>query len=80
MNYQKFRKNIINKIKELANAKGMSIRQICIISHVSSSTVYKFFSDPNATLTLDTLDKLCHGLGTNFNEFFSDSRFNKKSY
>lgn len=76
MRYNQFRIFIINRIRELADDKGISINHLCKISHVSNSTISKFFNDPNASITVDTLEKLCIGLGIGINKFFDTSDFN----
>ena len=78
MQYSKFRQLIIARIKELAGERNLSINQLCKKSHVSNSTISKFFIDPNASITLDTLEKLCIGLGIGMDDFFATPDFNKK--
>lgn len=75
MRYNQFRILVINRSRELADAKGMSINHLCKISHVSNSTISKFFNDPNASITIDTLEKLCIGLDISIDEFFNTSDF-----
>lgn len=75
MRYNQFRILVINRIKELANAKGISINHLCKISHVSNSTISRFFNDPNASIIIDTLEKLCLGLGIGIDDFFNTPDF-----
>lgn len=75
MRYNQFHILIIKRIKELANAKDISINHLCKISHVSNSTISKFFNDPNASITIDTLEKLCIGLGIGIDDFFNTRNF-----
>lgn len=75
MRYNQFRILVINRIKELANAKGISINHLCKISHVSNSTISSFFNDPNASIMIDTLEKLCLGLGIGIDDFFNTPDF-----
>ena len=75
MRYNQFRILVINRIKELANAKGISINHLCKISHVSKSTISRFFNDPNASIIIDTLEKLCLGLGIGIDDFFNTPDF-----
>lgn len=75
MRYNQFHILIINRIKELADTKGISINQLCKISHVSNSTISKFFNDPNASITINTLEKLCIGLGIRIDNFFDTPDF-----
>ena len=75
MRYNQFRVLIINRIRELADAKGISINHLCKISHVSNSTISRFFNDPNASIMIDTLEKLCLGLGVGIDDFFDTPDF-----
>lgn len=75
MRYNQFRILIINRIKELADTKDISINQLCKISHVSNSTISKFFNDPNASISINTLEKLCIGLGIRIDNFFDTPDF-----
>ena len=75
MRYNQFHILIIKRIKELANAKDISINHLCKIYHVSNSTISKFFNDPNASITIDTLEKLCIGLGIGIDDFFNTRNF-----
>ena len=75
MRYNQFRILVINRIKELADARGISINHLCKISHVSNSTISRFFNDPNASIMIDTLEKLCIGLGISIDKFFDTPDF-----
>ena len=75
MRYSQFRILVINRIKELSKEKGISINYLCKISHVSNSTISRFFNDPNASIMIDTLEKLCIGLGIGIDEFFDTADF-----
>ena len=75
MRYNQFRILVINRIKELSKEKGISVNQLCKISHVSNSTISKFFNDPNTSITIDTLEKLCIGLGIGIDKFFDTPNF-----
>ena len=76
MRYNQFCILIINRIRELADDKGISINHLCKISNVSNSTISKFFNDPNASITVDTLEKLCIGLSIGIDKFFDTPDFN----
>lgn len=75
MRYESFRQNVIDRLKELALEQNLSINKLCKKSRVSSSMVYNFLKDPNSSLTINTLHKLCIGLGTDFNDFFDTPKF-----
>ena len=77
--YLKFRQDIIDRILSLSKEKGLSLTALCKKSHVGYSTLSKFIKDPNKTIYLDTIDKLCSGLEISFYDFwkpitFSDSK------
>ena len=75
MRYSHFRILVINRIKELALEKGFSINHLCKISHVSNSTISRFFNDPNASIMINTLEKLCICLGIGIDDFFDTHDF-----
>lgn len=51
------------KIREIAEEKGISQRQLHLRSGVDINTVRKFFKIPYSTATTETLDKLAKVLG-----------------
>lgn len=69
MKYETFRQAIIDRIKELSRERNLSINKLYKISHISNSTISRFFNDPNASIMIDTLKKLCIGLGIDIDVF-----------
>jgi DNA-binding Xre family transcriptional regulator len=57
------------KVKEVAEAKGISMRKLFMRSEVDIQIVRRVFRTPyNTGLTLATLDKFAKVLGVNINE------------
>ena len=67
--------NTIRRVEELSYAKGMSLTQLAKKSGVSNSTL-KNARNRNHQLSVDTIERLCVGLGITMSEFFetADSR------
>ncbi len=56
------------KVKALAQAKGMSQKQLNLRSGVDLRTLQKIWKDEHTNITLDTLGKLAYGLGVDASE------------
>lgn len=78
MDYIIFSGIVRKRIIELASQKKYSMSKLCTKSHVAPSTLNKFMNDPTANMKLDTLDKLCYGLGITIQDFFNTPEFNSK--
>ena len=65
---KKKRAMIRQKIKEVAESKGMSQRKLSMRSGVDINTVRRLFRDPYATLNTVTLDKLAIALEVDASE------------
>lgn len=51
------------KVKEIAQAKGISQRRLFLRSEVDIRTIQKIWKDPFTNITVQTLAKLAKGLG-----------------
>ena len=51
------------KVKEVAQEKGMSQRQLFLRSGVDITTIRKVFRDPHTVITVETLTRLAKVLG-----------------
>jgi DNA-binding Xre family transcriptional regulator len=51
------------KVKEIAEAKGMTMTKLSHRSEISFNTVKSIFRDPYRTINTDTLDRLAIALG-----------------
>ena len=59
----------IRSVEELAYAQGISLAQLAKKSGVSNSTL-KNARNRNYQLSVDTIERLCIGLGIKMSEFF----------
>jgi len=46
------------KVREIAQRRGISQRQLFLRSHVDIKTIQRIFNHPDAVVTTDTLDRL----------------------
>lgn len=56
------------RVKEVAQAKGVSQRQLSLRSGVDINTVRKIFRNPQSIVTTETLDKFARVLGVDASE------------
>lgn len=56
------------KVKEVAQQKGISQRQLSLRSGVDDNTVRKIFQRPTSIVTTETLDKFAKVLGVDASE------------
>ena len=59
----------IRRVEELSYARGISLAQLAKQSGVSNSTL-KNARSRNNQLSVDTIERLCIGLGITMSEFF----------
>ncbi len=60
--------NVIERIEELRNARGWSVNKLAEKSGMSQSTLSSALS--RNSLTVETLEKVCEGLGISPSAFF----------
>jgi Predicted transcriptional regulator len=60
------------KVKEVAQAKGMSQRRLFLKSEVDIKTLQRIWKDPYTNITIQTLGKLAKGLGVTSCELIED--------
>lgn len=56
------------KIKEMAEAKGISQRKLCRLTGIDIKNIQKVFRRPNSVVTTATLDKFAKALGVDVSE------------
>ena len=61
--------NTIRRVEELSYAQGISLAQLAKKSGVSNSTL-KNARSRNYQLSVDTIERLCAGLGITLRDFF----------
>lgn len=63
----------LEKLRELKDKSGMSIKQIAEKSHISEKTVNRIFAGGASRPYLDTLGDLASALGSSLEDIFLDS-------
>lgn len=61
------------RVKEVAQAKGISMTKLSHRSEVAYKTIQKIFRNPYAPVTLVTLDRIAEALGVRTSELLDDS-------
>ena len=56
------------KVKEVAQQKGISQRQLSLRSRITIKNIQKMFRHPMSNVTTETLDKLARVLGVDVSE------------
>lgn len=69
--------DIIDRIKELRDARGWSTNQLALEAELTQSTVSTFLTKPNCLPSLDTLMHLCNAFGITLAQFFMDEEQNE---
>lgn len=62
--------DIVERIKELRDARGWSTNQLAMESELTQSTVSTLLTKENALPSLDTLMRLCNAFGISLAQFF----------
>ncbi len=66
------------KVKEVAEQKGMSQRQLSLRSGITIKNVQKIFRRPTSNVTTETLDKLARVLGVDASELIESVEEDEK--
>ncbi len=56
------------KVKEIAQAKGISQRKLSKLTGIDIKGIQKIFREPTPNVTLNTLDRLAKALGVDVSE------------
>ncbi len=56
------------KVKEVAEAKGISQRKLAKLSNVDIKNIQRIYRHPTSVVNTETLDKLATALGVNASE------------
>ena len=62
--------DIIERIKELRDARGWSTNRLALEAELTQSTVSALLNKENALPSLDTLSRLCDAFGMTLAQFF----------
>ncbi|PWM34792.1 MAG: XRE family transcriptional regulator [Clostridiales bacterium] len=65
--------DILGRIRELMDQRGMSEYKLSQLSGISNSTLNSLFRKNNLP-TLPTLEKICNGLGVTMLQFMSEGK------
>jgi DNA-binding Xre family transcriptional regulator len=63
------------RVKEIAEAKGMSIAKIARKADLDNKTVYRIVHDPFAEITTYTLGRLAEALDVSVKDLIEDASF-----
>ncbi len=62
------------KVKEVANAKGISQRQLFLRSGVDIKTLQKIYKDPYTNITVETLGRIAEVLEVDVSELIESEK------
>lgn len=62
--------NTIERVKELANERNLTLCRLALLCNVPHSTI-KTTERRGGQLSLDTIERICGGLGISLSEFFA---------
>lgn len=62
----------VSRVYELAEERGLSLYQLSSLCHISFSTI-RTTEKRGGQLKVDTIDRICTGLGITMSDFFMDS-------
>lgn len=63
------------RFQEIMKARGIRPNELANLSGVTPSTVYSMLDERRKELSINTIKKLCDGLGMTLGEFFSAELF-----
>ncbi|TCI21889.1 helix-turn-helix transcriptional regulator [Exiguobacterium sp. SL-9] len=67
---------IIERMKELATERNMTIHQVIQKGGLNQATISELMNGRTKHPKVSTIQKFCKGLGISLNDFFSSSYFN----
>ena len=65
------------RFQEIMEQRNIRPNELATISSVTPSTVYSMLDERRKELSINTIKKLCDGLGITLGEFFSTELFDK---
>ena len=60
------------RVREIAEAKGVTMTQLSRVADIDYITVQRIFRDPSRKISLTTLDKIAKALGVPATELIED--------
>jgi transcriptional regulator with XRE-family HTH domain len=61
----------LKRLGELLESRGLTMYQLSLVSGVPYSTL-KNSQDRNGQLSVDTIERICRGLGISLSDFFEE--------
>ena len=65
----------VTRFQEIMRARNIRPNELANLSGVTPSTVYSMLDDRRKELSINTIKKLCDGLGMTLGEFFGTELF-----
>jgi len=66
---------VVFRIKQICRERNIKLNELANISGLTPSTVYSFADSRRREVSINTIKKLCDGLGITLGEFFSTDEF-----
>ena len=63
------------RIMDLCQQRSLNINQLSLMCGITQSTLNNIVNGRNRSTTVSTIQKICHGLGINIQEFFASDIF-----
>ena len=70
--------NTMDRVSEIAELRGLTLYKLAMLCDVSYSTL-KNTQARGGQLTVDTIERICHGLNMTMAEFFTEWSCNRGS-
>lgn len=61
---------IKNNLSRILGEKRMKMTELCLLTGLSKSTVFRIYHDQISNISIETIDKLCNALECNTQELF----------
>lgn len=69
------KESVGNRIKELCDKRGITVNKLAVQSQVPPSTLKNIIYGNVESTGVDTISKICDGLGISLQEFFTSELF-----
>lgn len=71
------KKLVVSRIVQLCELKGITLNTLANLSGVTPSTIYSLVDNGRKDIGINTIKKVCDGLGITLLEFFNDKSFSE---
>ena len=72
------KESVGNRIKELCDKRGITLNRLAVQSQVPPSTLKNIIYGNVESTGVDTISKICDGLGISLQEFFTSDLFGQE--